>query len=204
MTLTRGVQTPKTKRGADTRRRIVEVAQKSLASAGDGQLSLDKIAAEAGVAKTSIFWHFGSKDGLILEVFDQTIAGFATAFAQTRWSPGQTWQDMLDSLLTDLAKVLDDNEESTGALLAIVANSLNQEGPVQERIRAMLRDYSKWMSDHIPQPWGLDRDQVAVVLMSFLVGVVLQRRIDPERVDLGRTLRAIVPSLTAIARLVPS
>lgn len=58
------------------RSRIMEVAMKHFAEHGYHQARVADIAAELGIAKGSIFQHFGSKDGLFFEVYKGAVRSF--------------------------------------------------------------------------------------------------------------------------------
>jgi AcrR family transcriptional regulator len=55
-------------RGDSPRDRILAAARRIITSRGLQELSVQTVAAEAGVTKSAISYHFGSKDGLILEL----------------------------------------------------------------------------------------------------------------------------------------
>jgi TetR/AcrR family transcriptional regulator len=55
------------------RSRIIEVAMKHFAEHGYHEARVGDIAAELGIAKGSIFQHFGSKDGLFFEVYKSAV-----------------------------------------------------------------------------------------------------------------------------------
>lgn len=64
---------------SDVRRRIVETADRLFYEAGIRAVGIDRIIAEAGVAKMSLYKHFPSKDDLILAVLEhreQTVLAF--------------------------------------------------------------------------------------------------------------------------------
>lgn len=63
--------TTRTGTGQQTAERILETTARLLANREPDTVSLDRISAEVGVAKTSILWHFGSKKDLILAVVDR-------------------------------------------------------------------------------------------------------------------------------------
>ena len=58
------------------RARIVEAAMQQFAEKGYHPVRMDDIAAVLGIAKGSIFQHFGSKDGLFFEVYKQAVRAF--------------------------------------------------------------------------------------------------------------------------------
>ncbi|MFZ0759849.1 MAG: TetR/AcrR family transcriptional regulator [Candidatus Sulfotelmatobacter sp.] len=59
------------------RSRIVEVAMQHFAENGYHAARVGDIAAALGIAKGSIFQHFGSKDGLFFEVYKRAVCSFS-------------------------------------------------------------------------------------------------------------------------------
>lgn len=59
------------------RGRIIEAATKHFAEYGYHDARVGDIAASLGIAKGSIFQHFGSKDGLFFEVYKRAVRSFA-------------------------------------------------------------------------------------------------------------------------------
>jgi AcrR family transcriptional regulator len=55
---------------ADARERLLSTAYELFRCNGVGVVGVDRIAAEAGVSKTSLYRLFGSKEGLVLAVFE--------------------------------------------------------------------------------------------------------------------------------------
>src|SRR5215469_3550498 len=69
---------PKLRPRSETKRaRIVEVATQHFAEHGYHDARVGDIAASLGIAKGSIFQHFGSKDGLFFEVYKRAVRSFA-------------------------------------------------------------------------------------------------------------------------------
>ncbi len=58
----------KTQRPSNARKRIVETAEKLFYSEGIRAVGIDRVIAEAGVAKMTLYNHFPSKDDLVVEV----------------------------------------------------------------------------------------------------------------------------------------
>jgi TetR/AcrR family transcriptional regulator len=77
ITLTSMITEPKTTRRERTdakRQLIVECAMRRFAQHGYQGAKVEDIATELGIAKGSIFQHFGSKSGLFLEVYKQAVS----------------------------------------------------------------------------------------------------------------------------------
>lgn len=57
-------------------RAILATASRLFAEKGYSQTTTAKIAGEAGVAEGTLYHHFGSKDGIFLTLFDETMEGY--------------------------------------------------------------------------------------------------------------------------------
>src|SRR4030095_16404641 len=60
-------------RGVRTEEAILQATMRLLATRGIQGTSLDLLAEEVGVAKSSILWHFGSKEELLLRVAERVL-----------------------------------------------------------------------------------------------------------------------------------
>jgi TetR/AcrR family transcriptional regulator len=67
---------PPRPRSEGKRARIIDAAMRHFAEQGYHAARVGDIAAELGIAKGSIFQHFGSKDGLFFEVYKKAVRSF--------------------------------------------------------------------------------------------------------------------------------
>ncbi len=58
-------------RGAESRERIIEAATELFAERGYAGTGVDEIARRSGVVKSALYWHFGSKEGLLEVVMER-------------------------------------------------------------------------------------------------------------------------------------
>lgn len=65
-----------TARSEDVRRRLLETASRLFYENGIGATGIDRILAESGVAKMTLYKAFGSKEALVLEYLHQRYVGF--------------------------------------------------------------------------------------------------------------------------------
>src|ERR1700745_1421923 len=70
-------QAPVRPRSEAKRSRIIEGATQHFAEQGYHAARVGDIASALGIAKGSIFQHFGSKDGLFFEVYKRAVRSFA-------------------------------------------------------------------------------------------------------------------------------
>lgn len=69
-------QVPPRPRSEAKRARIIDVAMRHFAEQGYHAARVGDIAAQLGIAKGSVFQHFGSKDGLFFEVYKKAVRAF--------------------------------------------------------------------------------------------------------------------------------
>src|ERR1700756_5998706 len=69
-------QVPLRPRSEAKRARIIEVAMRHFAEQGYHAARVGDIADQLGIAKGSIFQHFGSKDGLFFEAYKKAVRSF--------------------------------------------------------------------------------------------------------------------------------
>lgn len=91
----------------DAKTTLLEAARRVLMAEGFSGLSTRAVAAEAGTQMSQIRYHFGSKEGMILALFDhmnaQLIARQTRTFANPELSLSEKWQKSCDYLDEDLA-----------------------------------------------------------------------------------------------------
>jgi AcrR family transcriptional regulator len=84
-------------------RAILTTASRLFAEKGYANATTSEIAREAGVAEGTLYHHFGSKDGIFLTLFDETIDGFLDGIEEllARESTGREMLAALTRFLFD-------------------------------------------------------------------------------------------------------
>lgn len=86
-------ETPKDRRPSPARTRILDTAARLFYAEGVHSVGIDRIIAEAGVAKATFYHHFPSKDDLVRAyITEQSSRQRAMAVAMRADSPGETLQ----------------------------------------------------------------------------------------------------------------
>jgi len=187
---------------ADTRTRILEAGAAVFARLGYPNTSLDKVAAEAGLTKGAVYWHFSSKQDLFLAILDHHLN------RQLRLLPRQLDQTLqsadpeaalADWLATQLCLP---GEEDGRPMLFLEFVTSSREPEVRERLRKvhglMLDGASAYMQEIQRRGWirpDLDPQAVALMVDALLKGLVVEWLIDPERVrskELFRTMARLL------------
>ena len=94
---------------AVTRRAVLDAATRLIEEQGVAGLSMRKLAAELGVAVTSIYWHVGNREALLDQLVEEMVHGLETLHAR-----GATPTARIVSLASDLRRVLRDHPHLIG------------------------------------------------------------------------------------------
>lgn len=162
-----------------TRERILNAAEARLLSAGPGGLVLDAIAADAGISKGGLLYHFRSKEALVdglcsrmLDNLDRHLEALASA------DPEQTgaWtRAYLASTVTDEGKPADNSAQLMAGVLATLGRDTARLEQVRERFA---RWHARLESDGIdPATATLVRLAADGLWLSALLGLP---RLEPE------------------------
>lgn len=121
---------------ANTRQRLLDAAEQLARRSGPGNLSLDAVAAEAGVSKGGLLYHFPSKAKLLEGLVDSYLARFDDALCAAE--PSGTPNLVLDAYLSQFLRERSSCEPASAGLLAALAENPDLLAPVAPRERAFL------------------------------------------------------------------
>ena len=123
--------------GAATKQRLLETANRIVQRDGAGRLTLDAVAAEAGVSKGGVLYHYPSKDALIRAMLDLLLGGLdddldASPFDESDGDPHGAW---LRGYIEASIHVERHERDLKAALLAAAASDPDLLEPMRERYR---------------------------------------------------------------------
>ena len=132
-------------KAARTRRRIVTAAATELIQYGYAATSLRRVAAGAGLQLGSLYFHFTSKDELVLEVLkDGLQIGLDHVRAAVDALDAQAApQDRVRAAINAHLQTLHSHRDR-GAAVATIANTLP--APLYDEFLALARDYARYWS----------------------------------------------------------
>ncbi len=175
-----------------TRERILNSAEARLLAQGPAGLVLDAIAADAGVSKGGLLYHFASKEALVsglcdrmLERFDRQLEDLLAADPE---APGAWARAYLASTVTDEGKPADNSAQLMAGILATLGRDSAHLDAVRERFA---RWHARLESD------GIDPAVATVVRLAadglWLSALLGLPGLDPER---GRRALGALRELT--------
>lgn len=131
----------------NARERVLNAAEARLLARGPTGLVLDAIAADAGVSKGGLLYHFRSKEALVeglcdrmLERFDQTLASLSAADPEAR---GAWTRAYLASTVTEEGKPADNSAQLMAGLLA----TLGRDSVHLEKVRERFAEWHARLAD---------------------------------------------------------
>lgn len=180
----------------ETRERILASAAAVFGRKGFERSTLDEVAADAGMTKGAIYWHFKSKNDLFFALLDQRFQLHTSPLMvdlATLLSGGQDPRTgMLDMFSTGLHRCTDD---PAWARLYLECLSLGRNEEVRERLSAfydqvwaMSAHFTRELQTHGLAPADTDPHTAAIFWGALFDGLVLAWLIKGGKLDLDRLL----------------
>ena len=120
-------------RGRETRRKLIERTKALLATYDYGSVTLDQVAVDVGVSKSSILWHFGSKEALLTEavfaLFEEVDAKITLEKSSL-----ESLEERVEFLLREVGAYFNQNPAAKGVTITLIFNRSVPDA-IRERIR---------------------------------------------------------------------
>ena len=172
-------------RGVRTEEAILQATMRLLASRGIQGTSLDLLAEEVGVAKSSILWHFGSKEELLLRVAERVYDEVARGPVQ-RILALPTFEERAEASWQFFSETLRQKPELRRVMLYLIFESVEGRPELRARLQQLYRGirdmYETGLRGVVPDEG--QRRRLAVISVASLDGLFLQWLLEPEAIDL--------------------
>jgi AcrR family transcriptional regulator len=172
-------------RGVRTEEAILQATMRLLATRGIQGTSLDLLAEEVGVAKSSILWHFGSKEELLLRVAERVYDEVARGPVQ-RILALPTFEERAEASWRFFSETLRQKPELRRVMLYLIFESVEGRPELRARLQQLYRGiremYETGLRGAVPD--AAQRRRLAVISVAALDGLFLQWLLDPDAIDL--------------------
>lgn len=198
--------TKKDEQSTRSRQRLVDAATRLFAERGYRDTSVQAIAESAGISRGSIFWHFGSKEGLLSAVAEA---------AFRRWETETLVGDVGDArgieamrrALESHKRFLRDDADVLRLFFVLMFEALGPRPELAARFAELHRDLRArgrdWLRDGGLRD-DVDPETVATLITGALGGIAYQYLLDPDGLDLDRAYadltRVLADGLSASPR----
>jgi AcrR family transcriptional regulator len=204
------VQKLKKQQGEATRKQILEVTARRFAQHGYHGTSLEAIAKQVGVAKSSVLWHFGSKEALLYEVIQGVM---------TKWEKEQTAEllaitdsrERLSKMVDAYKQLMRERPDTLLLFLTVMFEGIDSNTELTQKFREMYKGYRaaiKLAIDLGIQEGVFRKDvaaeDVATLILAGFDGIFIQWYLDREAFDLDRASDNLKRLITRYIDLAPT
>lgn len=187
---------------APSRERILETAGRLFARKGYAATSVDEVAAEARTSKSSIYWHFKSKEEILLAVLSENTSNWAAEIVAEA-EAHESVVDKLEAVLEFTGEQLQRTREFRRLVLGMMSERAEESPRTREVLQEIYQGYRKVTLGQIekiaPQLPDAQRRVVAESILAFSDGLFLHWQLDSDNVDLDEMLegmrKMLVPAL---------
>ena len=175
-------------KGKLSRERILDSAVQLFSQQGYAGTGVHEIARGAGIEKAALYWHFGSKEGLLAAVLDRMDAEFVERISK-KISQSNSTDERLDVFVNGLKRLASER----GHLVRLTLSVAIERAPASEETRAALqRIYDRTRAAVVTgfeQALGAkvpNLDLIAHLALAFLNEAAVRGVIDPDGADYDR------------------
>ena len=175
---------------------IVDAAMRVLARQGYARTSLMDIAAEVGMSKGAVHYHFPTKEALMGQVLE-TACDVVAKRTREAWTAGGNPVESLRSSLRELWRARAELSDEAKVVADLLAQSLHDHSlrePLAQYYRFASAQVEQYLTEHL-NALGLrskiDADKVPRLLHAMLDGLLAQRIVDPAAIDEEFVIQAL-------------
>ena len=184
----------KLQQGEESRQRLIDSATALISDGGYAGTSVDAIARRAGVVKSALYWHFGSKRGLLLEAIRvETEAWVTEAFGAARavGAPMARLDDLMDRVESVIAEGSRAQRMMLALLLELGADDEEVRESVAEVFDVTRRALSAGLGDSLQGLGPEAAEDIAEAFTAQVDGLMLRQLAAPDGPRLRRSLRML-------------
>jgi AcrR family transcriptional regulator len=176
-------------KGSVSRDRIVDSAIELFSQRGYAATGVSGIVRAAGIEKSALYWHFGSKEGLLAAVFDRMDTEFVEQILKQSVGSDVRPEDGLNLFIDGLQQIVAKNGHIVRLLLSV---SIERSQVSAETRAAMQRVFDRTrlaVAHGFEQALGVqlpDVDLIARLVLAYLWEASVRAQIDPKGVDHAR------------------
>ena len=167
----------KTARGENSRKKILKAARLLIGQSDSNSVTLDQIADKCKISKSSILWHFGSKEELFIEVIDTVFQNLEASLI-AKYPEVLTPFEKFKYFLNDYERLVDEQPEIPIIFFSFVFNN-----KIRGKIKNRIRNIYIQNREAFIQQLNISENMAAIVV-GMLNGVVIQANVDPERIKI--------------------
>lgn len=182
-----------------TRKRILDSARHIFAEHGYAAANLDSIAADAGLTKGAVYWHFSSKQDLFFGLFQSEMERMQALLPREARQLTDKASDPADAAARMLRSRFPGQGSDTGSAYLFFEFLMASRDPeVKQKLQAAYARIWALAEAHIAQLQegeiigsDVQAEDLAIMIQSIIHGMMVSWIIDPKRIDFDRLVPGI-------------
>ena len=177
--------------GEESRERLLDAVERLVGGAGYSSASVDAIAREAGVVKSALYWHFGSKNELLLAAMRHHTGEWVGELQAAVGAAG-TPVERLDQMLEHVRAIIVERPRKRRLVFALLIERAHADEAYRIAIAELFAEMREALAEGFAEvlPVPIERLRTLTsALVSLLDGVFLRYQVDPDPERLGQELR---------------
>jgi AcrR family transcriptional regulator len=192
--------TKRQQQGESSREAILDAAERLMATRGYAATSISDIRAACALPASSIYWHFGSKEGVLAAVIERGAERYFAAIP-----PADAGHDV-ESRLAAAADLLAQHPDFM-RLLFMQSLERNKDATVAAAVRRVrdtaIARFREGIASMVPEDTPPDRAERIVAELTTLAvalsdGVFFADHLEPETTDVAQMYRRLFQTVTAL------
>ncbi|ART69776.1 TetR family transcriptional regulator [Mycobacterium dioxanotrophicus] len=189
--------TRRQQQGANSREQILDATERLMATRGYAATAISDIRKASGLPASSIYWHFGSKDGVLAAVMERGVDRFFAAIPR---------DGTIDEQLT-VTSGLQDQHPDFLRLFYLLSMERTDDPAVAAVVRrargTAIARFGAAVRQQLPADLEPDRaERVVAELTAFAVaqsdGIFYARHLEPDTTDVAVMYRRLWQAVTAL------
>jgi len=179
------MSSPRRARAEETRERILAAAIGLIAERGFAATSIEALCQRAGVVRTAIYWHFGSKDGLVVPVVERVASAWIEEIQKSVYLAGDPLA-RLERFLASLRALVAERAPLLRLLLAVALERAAVDDDARAALRTLTDRARAAIAQGVEDSIGAqprDAELIARTVLAYLNLAVCDELVAPERVD---------------------
>ena len=162
------LESKKQTRGIETRERVLNVTQQLIADHDFHSVTLDQISKHAEVSKSSLLWHFKSKEELLSEAACLLFQDLEKALALEK-DDKLSLPQKLNFIITNIGQYFEAKPEPKGVLISLIFNSQIPK-EIKESIDAYWENHVDTLVDFLSYPKEVFPKDAARAMLDVIHG----------------------------------
>ena len=180
----------KQRQGAKSRKKLLKAAVQVLGSDGYSGFSIDRIIRTAKVSRSAIYWHFDSKNGLLIAALGEMSRIWVEEFAE-HTAEGASPLEQLDIMISRVRYLITDAAEHRRMTFSLLLERGEKDSEIRAGVAQLFEQRLVALVEGFAEATGLPRPELAAIAdtaISIADGLLLRYLSDGDEARLDTVL----------------